>query len=189
MVSNWNIQKHTVLVTYSTGRYWRVPLSIFFWMVQFVSIFFHKGPPLHFLMFCDRMNVEKFKKVPTFSLFGIMRLFYQNKIPRNGPPSFFWCFGLVDAQESEWVPPLSAPGVRVSGHMARQFGRLEFSKVFRNSFSELYDSFMSFCHVWALDIIVPTHSVPGLFSSRLECDEIFVQLVQVNEYLGNESEL
>ena len=49
----------------------------------------------------------------------------------------------MDVLKSERVPPFSVPGAHASGHLARQFGRLGFSKVSRYAFCEL-DTFVSF---------------------------------------------
>ena len=82
MVPNWYIwpselnQKgfSSFCVTYHTRRDLRVPLSGFFGTVRlfFRKKFFPKGSPFNFLMFCDRMDVEKSQRAPTFSFFSAL---------------------------------------------------------------------------------------------------------------------
>ena len=75
-------------------------------------------------MFCDRMDVEKSQRVPSFSFFGIET--FRNFFPPKRPLRFF--FDVLQ----QWMlkirndPPFSARA-RASGHLARQFRRLDFS--------------------------------------------------------------
>ena len=66
-------------VRYKTGRNYRVPpLNFFRHCATFFSKFFlmsPKGPPLEFLLFCNRMCVYKSKRVPPFTFFGTTRHF------------------------------------------------------------------------------------------------------------------
>ena len=85
----------------------------------FFGFFFLKGSPLHFFMFCDRMDVGKSQRVPPFSFFGIVRFYTENK-------KFFFNFFMfcdrMDVEKPQRVPPfsfsalwdVSAPGARGS---------------------------------------------------------------------------
>ena len=80
-------------VTYHTGRDQRVPPFNFFRHCEtFFRIFFPKGPPCIFLMFCDRMNVGKSQRVPPFSFFGIVRLLRKKVFLKRVP---FNCFDIL----------------------------------------------------------------------------------------------
>ena len=71
-----------------------------------------KGPPLIVLIFCNRTNVKKFKRVSSFRYFGTMRLlkiriFFENfsKTP-NGPPSIFLKYRKrMDVKKSQRTNP------------------------------------------------------------------------------------
>ena len=70
-----------------------------------------KDPPFIFLIFCNRTNVKKFKRVSSFRFFGTMRLlkiriFFENfsKSP-NGPPSIFLNYRKrMDVKKSQRTP-------------------------------------------------------------------------------------
>ena len=70
-----------------------------------------KGPPFIFLIFCNRTNVKKFKRVSSFRFFGTtkllkIRIFFENfsKSP-NGPPSIFLKYRKrMDVQKSQRTP-------------------------------------------------------------------------------------
>ena len=155
MVSNWTIspselnQKCFFLffrVTYSTGRDWRVPLSLFFGIVRyfFENCFSSKGPRSIFLILGDRKDVEKSQRVPPFNFFGIVRLF-RKKIPK-GSPSTFWCFATMDVKKCKRVPRRAN-----SVQLLRFLGTVK-----ENTLA------LSFWYFWALDM-APTYAVPSLF--------------------------
>ena len=56
-------------------QYRTVPLSFFRHCETFFGKKIPKGSHLHILELCDRMAVEKSKRFPSFSFFGIVRLF------------------------------------------------------------------------------------------------------------------
>ena len=82
------------------------------------------------------------------SVFSALRLFFGN----------FFTLQFFDVLQ-QWMLK-NAKGPSFSGHLARQFRRLGFSWVWY-SFCEFFDTFMSFCYFWALDM-APTYAVPGL---------------------------
>ena len=70
-----------------------------------------KGPPFIFLIFCNRTNVRKFKRVSSFRFFGTMRLlkiriFFENfSKSSNGPPQFFLKYRKrMDVKKSQRTP-------------------------------------------------------------------------------------
>ena len=60
----------------------------------FFEIFSPKGPPCIFLMFCDRMDVEKPQRVPPFSFFRHCEIFFPKM---KNFSSIFSCFA------TEWM--------------------------------------------------------------------------------------
>ena len=73
--------------TYNTGRAKRFPFQFFRRCETFSGkIFYSKGPRLHFLEFCDSIDVEKSQKVP-LSVFFALRDFFREKISQRVPNS------------------------------------------------------------------------------------------------------
>ena len=67
-----------------------------FFGIFFSKFFFPKGPPCIFLMFCDRMDVEKPQRVPPFSFFRHCEIFFP-KMKKKFFSSIFSCFA------TEWM--------------------------------------------------------------------------------------
>ena len=100
-------------VTYQTGRDQESPLSIFFGTARhffsesfFRNFFSPKGPPCIFLMFCDRMDVEKPQRVPPFSFFRHCEIFFP-KMKKNFFFNFFMFCDRMDVEKPQRVPPFS----------------------------------------------------------------------------------
>ena len=96
----------------------------------FPGIFFLKGSPFNFLLFCDRMDVGKSHSPPPFSFFGTVRFFSENK---NFPPFNFWCFATKPPQLRQkcWQfrkCPLSARQGAPVRHSVHFFEYVIFSK-------------------------------------------------------------
>ena len=67
-----------------------------------------KGPPFILLIFCNRTNVKKFKRVSSFRFFGTMRLKNSHFVENfpNGPPSIFLNYRKrMDVKKSQRTPP------------------------------------------------------------------------------------
>ena len=94
---------------FSTIRDPPSPLFGFLRLIFENFLMFPKGPPFIFLIFCNRTNVKKFKRVSSFRFFGTMRLFaffFENfsKSP-NGPPSIFLKYRKrMDVKKSQRTP-------------------------------------------------------------------------------------
>ena len=70
----------------------------------FRNFFSPKGPPCIFLMFCDRMDVEKPQRVPLSVFFGIVRFF-----SRKWKKKFFLQFFHVLRQNGCWKTSKGPP--------------------------------------------------------------------------------
>ena len=92
-------------VTYHTGRDQRLPLSFFSALRDF---FFEKNfpqrvSPAFFLMFCDRMDVEKSQRVPPFSFFSALWDFFP-KMKIFVFFNFFMFCDRMDVEKPQRVP-------------------------------------------------------------------------------------
>ena len=54
-------------------------------------------------------------KAPPFSFFGIVRLFFEKKSPKSGPPSIFWCFVTMDVKKCKRILLLARQGPVLAG--------------------------------------------------------------------------
>ena len=135
--------------------------------------FFPKGSPCIFLMFCDRMDVEKSQRVPPFSFFSALWDFF----PKMKIFVFFNFFIFSDrmhVEKPQRVPPFSFSALwDFSAPLGPFFEYVIFSKnFFRKIFFQkisifeyckrVLDTWKSFCYFWALDM-APTWAGPGLF--------------------------
>ena len=64
-----------------------------------------KGPPSRFLIFCNRMYVNKSQRIPPCTFFNTMRLF--DTMSPKGPPSIFLIFLQQTGFSKSPRPPLT----------------------------------------------------------------------------------
>ena len=112
----------------------------------FSQILFSEGPPSSFLMFCDRMDVEKSQRVPPLA---------SQFVPT------FWVFFLMRIIALQFFDVLQQrmlKNPKGSSLLALQFcptfGFFKYCK-------RILDTLKSFCYFWALDM-ASTYAVPGL---------------------------
>ena len=150
------------------------PFSFFRQCETFFEKKFPQKVPLQFFDVLRQNGCWKMPKGPPFSFFGIVRFFFSPKGPLF-PFSFFgivrlfseiffhrsifWCFATMDVKKCERIPLLARQGPALAGTWcASSVVRLGFSWVW---YFEFFDTFMSFCYFWILDM-APTNAVPVL---------------------------
>ena len=74
-----------------------------FFGIFFSKFFSPKGPPCIFLMFCDRMDVEKPQRVPPFSFFRHCEIFFP-KMKKNFFFNFFMFCDIMDVEKPQRAP-------------------------------------------------------------------------------------
>ena len=161
-------------------------------------------PPAFFLMFCDRMDVEKAQRVPPFSFFSALWDFFP-KMTIFVFFNFFMFCDRMDVEKPQRVPPFSFSALwdfSASGARASEPRRATrsiflsiyfFRKIFFQKISifeyckRVLDTWKSFCYFWALDM-APTWAGPGLFKTKttFELTVIFC-VVWENDLFGTKS--
>ena len=104
-------------------------LLVFLDIVRLFSQNISKGSLLHFLMFCNRMDVEKSQRGPFFRHCQIFR----KKITRWSPFNFSMFCDRMDVEKSERVP------------LQFFFGIKTFKRFFGCCRREYFDTLKSFC--------------------------------------------